>query len=453
MKKIISLAIAVITVISAAVIPVCAASPSDIVNVIKSNLPIVTSASPSSGAAKAYAYSDSSLSTKQTSYYIDTYVDKIVITDISRDGRAVYVKYPTSGGNFRTKWFRTDDILGLSSIYIREFTSDAKYNVYRKSSAAGTKTNGTIYKGDRCTILGEHKVGTGFCYVTLYPVSSSTVNGISGVKHKIALSAIPVSSQNSGNTSANNNSSALISHLNTSGIVSEQEIMSAASKYGITSGSNACKALRSINSKYEGKFTQNEKKGTLIFMFEGVGSSSSSAKRMNAMFVVVQNGKITYINRNSSTIPDYPFDPSKNDYTDMPTLKSGIYSFTTVNHNSSYAALKVTNAAVVRFKNKNSYYSSTSTGINVHRRSSDSIADKNASWVNSAGCLLVGRSGKSTSSEYAEFIKVLGIAGPNPTGTGKYTSKLTGKIVVDRSYAYNYLINVGYPSSAINSIG
>ena len=174
---------------------------------------------------------------------------------------------------------------------------------------------------------------------------------------------------------------------------------------------------------------------------------------MNAMCVVVQNGRITYINRNSSTIPDYPFDPSKNDYTDMPTLKSGVYSFTTVNHNSSYAALKVLDAAVVRFSNKNSYYSSTSTGINVHRRSSDSIADKNASWVNSAGCLLVGKSGKSTSSEYAEFIKVLGIAGPNPTGTGKYTSKLTGKIVVDRTYAYNYLSNVGYPSSAIKAIG
>ena len=48
------------------------------------------------------------------------------------------------------------------------------------------------------------------------------------------------------------------------------------------------------------------------------------------MCVVVQNGKITCINRNSATIPDYPFDPERNDDTDMPTLKSGIYSFKTL---------------------------------------------------------------------------------------------------------------------------
>lgn len=42
-------------------------------------------------------------------------------------------------------------------------------------------------------------------------------------------------------------------------------------------------------------------------MFEGVGNNSSASKRMNAMCVVVKNGDIVYLNRNCSTIPDYPF--------------------------------------------------------------------------------------------------------------------------------------------------
>lgn len=236
-------------------------------------------------------------------------------------------------------------------------------------------------------------------------------------------------------------------------LIAYSEIYSATVEYGIDIDDDAYKALETINTKYAGKFSSADKKGTLVFMFEGVGKNSSSSKRMNAMCVVVQNGKITYINQNSSTIPDYPFDPSRNDNTDMPTLKSGVYSFTTVNHGGSYAALKVSNANVLRFSSKSNFYSSTSTGINVHRRSTDSIASSTANWVNSAGCLLVGNSGTSSSSEYAKFIQTIGIVSPSAKGNAKYSTRVTGKIVVDRTYASDYLKSVGYSTSAIKALG
>lgn len=235
--------------------------------------------------------------------------------------------------------------------------------------------------------------------------------------------------------------------------ISPAEIATTASENSITSGSNAYKALLSINSKYAPQLTSSQEKGTLVFMFEGVGNDASSNKRMNAMALVVKNGDIVYINRNSSTIPDYPFNPAKNEGTDMPTLKSGIYTFSTVNHRGKYAALNVNNAAVVRFRSKSSFYNSTSSAINVHRRDSNSIASSSASWVNSAGCLLVGQSGTASSGEYACFIQALGIVGSGASGNSTYKNSVTGKIIVDRTYAYSYLHNVGYSDSAISKIG
>lgn len=235
--------------------------------------------------------------------------------------------------------------------------------------------------------------------------------------------------------------------------ISTTELTHTANQYGIGVNTNAYKALQSINTKYASKLTAAQKKGINVFMFEGVGNNTSASKRMNAMCVVVKNGDIVYLNRNCSTIPDYPFNPAKNDNTAMPTLKSGIYTFSTVNHRSKYAALNVNGAEVVRFNSKTSYYSSTSSAINVHRRDSNSIASASASWVNSAGCLLVGNMGTESSSEYAKFIKALGIVGSNATGTSKYSKSITGKIIVDRTYAQSYLKSVGYSNSAIQLLG
>ena len=118
--------------------------------------------------------------------------------------------------------------------------------------------------------------------------------------------------------------------------ISTAELISTATANGINAQSNGYKALLSINSKYAGQLNSTDEKGTMVFMFEGVGSNSSASKRMNAMCLVVKNGDIIYLNRNCSTIPDYPFNPAKNEGTAMPTIKSGVYSFTTVNHRRWY---------------------------------------------------------------------------------------------------------------------
>ena len=230
------------------------------------------------------------------------------------------------------------------------------------------------------------------------------------------------------------------------------EIIKTATENGLKANSSAYKALLSVNSKYSSKLSSTDKKGTVVFMFEGVGNNSSASKRMNAMCVLVKNGDVVFLNRNCSTIPDYPFTPSKNGGDPMPTLKSGVYNFSTVNHRG-YAALNVNGAKVVRHKSQKSYFNCTSSQINVHRRSTDNIAPSTDNWVNSAGCLIIGKSGKASSDEYASFIKTVGIVGKNATGTTPKSNPISGKIVVDRAYAGTYLSNVGYSSGAISAIG
>ena len=235
--------------------------------------------------------------------------------------------------------------------------------------------------------------------------------------------------------------------------IKEDNLKTAAANYGIDTNSNAYEALKLINTKYASQLSAAQKQGTIVLMFEGVGTSSSPSKRENAMCVVVKNGTIGYINRSSSRLPDYPFTPSKNGGTPMPTLKSGTYTFTTVNHRQQYAALNVSGASVVRFRSSNSWYSDTSPAINIHRKSSDSIAGANQSWVNSAGCQLVGRTGTDKSSDYAKFIQSVGIVNANAAGNVGYTYSVTGIYIVDRSYAYQYMRNIGYSDAAIRAIG
>lgn len=238
----------------------------------------------------------------------------------------------------------------------------------------------------------------------------------------------------------------------TAQLVSTSEISSAAAKYGISKSSNAYKALESINTKYYSKLASS-KNGTLIFFFEGVGSNSSANKRMNAMCVVVKGGKIVFIDRNSSTIPDHPFNPAKNGGDPMPTIKSEIYNFKSTNHHNKYATLNIINASVVRFKSKSSFYNSTSPSINIHKRSQDSIITSGT--PNSAGCLLVGvkPNDSSKTSAYTKFIYSVGIVGSNGTSASKYQYNVTGKVIIDRSYAPSYLKSIGYPAAAISLIG
>jgi len=233
--------------------------------------------------------------------------------------------------------------------------------------------------------------------------------------------------------------------------VSPAEICRTAAENGIQPGTNAYKALLSLNTKYASKLTDSDRRGTVVALFEGVGNKDDASVRMNAMCLVIRNGDIVYCNRNSTTIPDAPFDPSRNQGTNMPTLISGVYSYTTVNHHGKYAALNVLGDRVLRFRNRYSYYESTSGQINVHRRDSDTI--KSYGTPNSAGCMNVGIAGTASTGEYARFIQAVGIVGGSAGGAAKFTNTVRGKIIIDRTYARDYLRAVGYCDDAINILG
>ncbi len=310
-------------------------------------------------------------------------------------------------------------------------TSSASLNL-RASASTSAKVIASMPKGAAITVIGD-KIGD------FYKVNYKGTIGYASAGY-IKFGSAPSSSLVN-----------LITVPSTSGtkLISDSELANALFTYGIAANSNAYKALTMINTKYGDKLASN-KSGVNIFFFEGAGSSTSASSRSGALVVVVKNGRIVYLSKNGSTIPDYPFTPSKNGGTDMPTTQSGVYNFTTTNHKSTYAALNITGAKVVRFRSTGSYYESTSGAINIHKRSSSGIAPSNKSWVNSAGCLLVG---KYDTNEYLNFIKAVGIVSSGATSVGKKTANVSGKVVIDRSLAGNYLTAIGYTSGAISKIG
>ena len=191
-KRILAFVLAMVLCLGAvpALVPTAsAATSSAVASQLTSRLPLVTYAMPLSGASRVYSYSSSSLSTKTTGYYIDSFSDQIVITQISSNGKAVYVTYPSTSSStgYRSRWFAADDILGLAAVDVRTYTCSSTNTTYRMSSASGVTSYGSISKGDACAMLGTHTVGSKTYYPTIYPITSKTYNGVSGVKYKLAL--------------------------------------------------------------------------------------------------------------------------------------------------------------------------------------------------------------------------------------------------------------------------
>ena len=280
LQKLIDLALALVSIVTVFAFPTSAASSSRVSDQVEDCLPIVTYASPLSGAKKVYAYNNSSLSKKQTSYYIDTYSDQIVITDISSNGKAVYVTYPTSSGKYRSKWFKTDDILGIQSIDISTYSAKQKLTVYRMSSSSKVKSNGSISKGDDCINLGKHIVNGKNYYVTIYPISKTKINGIT-VRHKIALATIAGYSDpyfedtKIIDPSASKNSSAASSR--------EEEI--AEQLKGMMNGS-LYDGVYEVGTKYKGPYYTEQCKGFAKSVFQklfgyNIGSTQSRSAGNN----------------------------------------------------------------------------------------------------------------------------------------------------------------------------
>lgn len=368
---------------------------------------------------KIYAYTDATLKTQKKNCWIDCAKDECYIVAIS--GNAVKVSYPLDKGGRNTQWFKRSDFTSTNIAANQRYeTFTLQVTTYRHNN--GKVKYGYVGANDKAYILGK----SGKYTQVIYPLT----NG----KWKMAW--------------------ALTSEVDvavSTDILPSSVLNSAKTKYNLST--NQFKALQSVNN-YNSKILAKDKTGVLVFLFEGVGSDASASKRLNAMCVVIKNKSVLYLNKNSSTIPDYPFDASKNGGDPMPTLRSGVYSFSTVNHRGQYAALNVNGAKVVRFTTKYSSGTlSTSGSINVHRRSTDSIAPKNANWVNSAGCQLIGKAGTGKNGEYAQFAKAVGIIKSSADGNSKYTTSVSGKIIVDRSFAATYLKNIGYTAGAIKNIG
>ena len=165
--------------------------------------------------------------------------------------------------------------------------------------------------------------------------------------------------------------------------------------------------------------------GNVLFFFEGCSSNLSKKKEIHkgggftiddedgeekrtnnsALCVLVQLNEsnkpvVAFATRYSSTTPDnVRRDEGNKDDSGksqpVPTLKDGIYTIKTRNHQDKYAALKVYdlsggNAKVVRFSHYVQTNEDESGAINIHARHNTYLTDISGSSV---GCLNIGFSG------------------------------------------------------------
>lgn len=100
-------------------------------SVIRERLPIATYAM--TDAEKVYSYSDAALTEQTKQYYFNSRTDEIVILDISEDGSAMYVRYPSSisGTGYRNRWFAAKDIFGELEQALSPYTADEKTKTYK----------------------------------------------------------------------------------------------------------------------------------------------------------------------------------------------------------------------------------------------------------------------------------------------------------------------------------
>ena len=155
-----------------------------VANIIREKVPIVTYAM--TGSDKVYSYNDSALSRQTDWYYLDSREDEIVIMDVSPDGNALFVRYPskTTDAGFRDCWFAAEDILGALEPMIYTFDAVQQMAVYRFQSGNSLSYYGTIQNQLECCNLGTYQTGED---LVIYPLrDAQTMWGIN-VTEKMAL--------------------------------------------------------------------------------------------------------------------------------------------------------------------------------------------------------------------------------------------------------------------------
>ena len=223
-----------------------------------------------------------------------------------------------------------------------------------------------------------------------------------------------------------------------------------------TIGGRRYNALVSINTKYAASISSADRTKPLLFLFEGAGATSDPTYLYDAMGVLVQNGKITWINLFCSTLPD-TLDASWNHGTPVPTLKSGIYTFASTWHDTdntpSCPALHIYSDRVVRGAAGSSPYNSTSGSINIHRRSWPQRNSPSYPHISTSGCQVIGKPGTGASDDYATYAATLGLINPGDSGTHSLRRTISGKVIVDRAAAKDFMTKLGYSAQAISLIG
>lgn len=159
----------------------------DVADAIRERLPIVTYAMADDG--EVYSYGSELLYAKTDWFYFYSRTNEIVITDVSKDGRALYVRYPstTSETGYRERWFAIGDILGSITPNVYSQKMNTKTSTYRIEYGTTLTEYNTIPKGEIYTILGDVTSGGRFvsypmtgCRLAIYPLSSSQM--VLGVK-------------------------------------------------------------------------------------------------------------------------------------------------------------------------------------------------------------------------------------------------------------------------------
>jgi len=220
---------------------------------------------------------------------------------------------------------------------------------------------------------------------------------------------------------------------------------------------------------------------SVVFMFEGGSDlvndsefgSDYNKYRVAATCIVVRKnnttGKpsITYYSERASTMPDYPlaygeYDHGKSSVYGTPTIKDGIYSLYTTNHNNTYAAYNVRDSAddsavsSVWLKN-GGYAVMNAPGLNVRTRTTTQRSSK-ASDPWSAGSLMSSGS-IAVHNEFIPYSKPSNAATKSATysDTATYAFSETGihagELVLDRYLHRDVMKNTIYKnSSAVDEI-
>lgn len=155
-----------------------------VTEILRENLPIVTYAMTESD--KVYSYFDSTLSNQTNWYYFNSRIDEIVITDVSDDGKALKVRYPSTktGTKYRDRWFAAEDILGPTIGMPQRFDATSANEVYRLGENNRLIHYGMILNQVKFCSLGLYKTGD---HLVIFPMDAPKTIGNIDVENKMAL--------------------------------------------------------------------------------------------------------------------------------------------------------------------------------------------------------------------------------------------------------------------------